>query len=980
MTNTEAIDASRSPIRPRKAEEGKQSRSMVRRLYGPIVMLSIFAGLIGGGLVIAWHAKWTPDVVVREVVSPGAMTPHGSTPQGFEFKLSDLRKDRKLGKIESLRLFEESAPLRLAAESGAIQASERGVYMRSGHAVVFTTGDASDPRTNAKSYSVSYLVRTSPSFLAAAGTVLLLASVLLALGGLVAAVRDQRRRGDRPAFLRTVAVLLVAPLFLPSLFIVNQNFHIYPHAVIRGLAVVEPGAMRFDQPANNRYSYLYPFLKVPRYSDIRLFEDGNRLGPSLALHNTIRERGEGRYSIYGRHNRWLYFSSSDGTDPRENGRIYTLSYPVFVSDSWVNRAGIVLFLVAVVFLYVVGWQRMRMAEAQGSTRVYVAYAVFSVTLCVVHLLLIDEIAAVRIAPNLLLATLLPLPGLRFGKTLGKTIAVLVIFTAYFGIVMVKWQQGISDGLMLGGLFPWSDGNGYLQGAFQVLNGEAIDPVSSRRPIHPLTLALLLGVTGSDIQLTIVAQTLLVAVGVVFLGWVLVRRASVVVAFFMLLAILLFLPRFLGTTWTETSGILWGCLATGFLIEAAYDRRWLLGAVSVFLLSWALNARAGAMFVIPMACIWLAWEHGVAWRSRARRFAVYVAVAAVPFVVTSVIATGFGSKSGMPFANYPLVLYGTLTGGNWVSGWTDPRFSGLEEREQAVALMQAVKEIIVDDPSTLLRGVKRAYSQFQLWPFARSDSLRWTLNLLSILGAVMSLITFRRYMLSRLMVVGTAGILLSVPFAPPWDSDGMRVYAATLPLSGVLVGWGIAVVFSMVGTKATSVKTGSEPGIETPPRTELRLGMTLVPVIVAGVIALMPLLYKTVLSRERISSLGPQQRVLTFFPLSGNTVHIVADGSKAPSLRPLEIEEASFDRGLAVLERLYPVAGPILREMSRPGVSWCLAEGFNAIIIPSERLENSGGKRVVINGTVISPTNTRFSRVFIEESLLSEADNQDRFGE
>jgi len=52
-----------------------------------------------------------------------------------------------------------------------------------------------------------------------------------------------------------------------------------------------------------------------------LLEDGKALGPADTLHDDIRKLGEGRYHI-GRTS--LYFSASDGSDARRNGRVYTL--------------------------------------------------------------------------------------------------------------------------------------------------------------------------------------------------------------------------------------------------------------------------------------------------------------------------------------------------------------------------------------------------------------------------------------------------------------------------------------------------------------------------------------------------------------------------------------------------------------------------------------------------------------------------------
>lgn len=54
-------------------------------------------------------------------------------------------------------------------------------------------------------------------------------------------------------------------------------------------------------------------------SSLRLFENGEALGPAHAPHADVRSLGAGRYSHWGAH---LYFSTSDGSDPQSNGRVY----------------------------------------------------------------------------------------------------------------------------------------------------------------------------------------------------------------------------------------------------------------------------------------------------------------------------------------------------------------------------------------------------------------------------------------------------------------------------------------------------------------------------------------------------------------------------------------------------------------------------------------------------------------------------------
>lgn len=63
--------------------------------------------------------------------------------------------------------------------------------------------------------------------------------------------------------------------------------------------------------------------QAPKKSGLKLFENGKPLGPAHAVHDQIRGKGSGRYSHWGD---FLYFSATDNTDPRTNGRDYTAIY------------------------------------------------------------------------------------------------------------------------------------------------------------------------------------------------------------------------------------------------------------------------------------------------------------------------------------------------------------------------------------------------------------------------------------------------------------------------------------------------------------------------------------------------------------------------------------------------------------------------------------------------------------------------------
>ena len=66
-------------------------------------------------------------------------------------------------------------------------------------------------------------------------------------------------------------------------------------------------------------SYLLSDLESS--SSLELFEDDQPLGPAHAPHDQMRSLGGGRFSHWGTH---LFFTTSDNSDPRSNGRRYTV--------------------------------------------------------------------------------------------------------------------------------------------------------------------------------------------------------------------------------------------------------------------------------------------------------------------------------------------------------------------------------------------------------------------------------------------------------------------------------------------------------------------------------------------------------------------------------------------------------------------------------------------------------------------------------
>lgn len=112
-----------------------------------------------------------------------------------------------------------------------------------------------------------------------------------------------------------------------------------------------------------------------RRSNLRLFENDQLLGPAHAVHEAVRTSGGGAFSHWGKD---LYFSASDNSDPRVNGRVYRvevratfrlLAAAVFAA---LNLTGLVILLLCFARASMIS-----LAAVQGSlTAVLIGYGLY----------------------------------------------------------------------------------------------------------------------------------------------------------------------------------------------------------------------------------------------------------------------------------------------------------------------------------------------------------------------------------------------------------------------------------------------------------------------------------------------------------------------------------------------------------------------------------------------------------------------------
>ena len=424
-----------------------------------------------------------------------------------------------------------------------------------------------------------------------------------------------------------------------------------------------------------------------------------------------------------------------------------------------------------------------------------------------------------------------------------------------GLILAGLREGlVSDLATLAGIYPHSDGRNYLNGALNLLHGQQLNSFASRRPLSVIFWAALLRLSGTNIK---TAMELMVFLCALSMGWsvrALSRRYGWPAGWLFFCGLLFFYRRFIGTYMTEHLGLALGCFGFVLVLRSVVTQRRSVFLAGLFLLTLALNVRAGAFFILPALTLW-AGRH---WRQTGRFSVATVGLAALlisfGFALNSAALRLVGEQSAGQ-GNFSFTLYGLVHGGDWtLVKQQHPELLRLDEVERHKAIYQLAVAKIAAEPSSLLRGAVRAWAaffsvrqgpySFTLFSLQQSVLNRPAAEATASAGAVSTSIwkaawqnpwkylqIAAAYASSGLLLLLAAlgflspqqrqeqallrwswlGILASVPFVPPWDADLMRAYAATLPFILWPAALGSARLFAWLGISPQDRTDEAEQG-------------------------------------------------------------------------------------------------------------------------------------------------------------------------
>lgn len=484
-----------------------------------------------------------------------------------------------------------------------------------------------------------------------------------------------------------------------------------------------------------------------------------------------------------------------------------------------------------------------------------------------------------------------------------TISLTLTLVLFSVPLIYKWQSAGFYGYLIGGLLPWSDAAGYYSGAQHLIYEGYLTEWATRRPLFSGFLAVLFSATGDNLQITLAILAMLNGLAVFFASRAIQKNHGSLVATTFLAICYWYYCVHAGLTASEQLGLCFGALGMAFLVQGKQNGSIRIAAFGLFLLTVALNARAGAFFILPVIILWLGINYNkeLGWR---KPFAVGIAVVALGMLGNLLMVRTIGAPNAVPFSNFSYTLYG-LASGN--AGWSQVFQDYPDVKEEEV--LGLALEKIKNNPSLFFIGMFRSYqgyftAKYGLFSFLGMINDRRNLGsqfllVLTWIGLAIALAR-RKQEPYGLILAAFLGIFLSFSLIPPRDADFMRIHAATIPFTAYIASLGIV----LLEQPLKKIGLPAEISTEGWNNSNLLLPFSAILLIICFV---GPLLIKISLHPQQTSASAlctPGEKQITFLVGNGSSIKLVDDNSLSESYLP-NIRLTDFKNGTASGPYFYP---------------------------------------------------------------------------
>lgn len=397
---------------------------------------------------------------------------------------------------------------------------------------------------------------------------------------------------------------------------------------------------------------------------------------------------------------------------------------------------------------------------------------------------------------------------RISGWLGRLIRLTATLSMFALALAGVWSSGQTQSTYISSLIPLYDAQVYYVDALRLLAGRSVSEFSAARPLFAGWLATILALTGRDLTIALMVLAAVNGLASFFAAEAVQRTHGTVSAIFLLILLFLYYRyRTVGAAMSENAGLAFGVIGVTLIWQGITNQSPRLALFGIFINTLALNARPGPFFILPALLLWGSWyfrnpEERFSWRF----FLPGILLIGAGFAANLLLKQFFGVSSGVPFSQFSYAFYGLASGGNsWAYIFeVHPELREMAHPEVTWIAYRLTLDLIRDQPALLLQGALRNWSTlfsnswYGLFSYVGGENLylnlvtRGSLFVLSLLGFIKWLQKSSDPYTS-FIVAATAGILVSVPFVPPTDAYGMRLYAASIILFGLLaaMGWSFA---------------------------------------------------------------------------------------------------------------------------------------------------------------------------------------------
>jgi len=450
-----------------------------------------------------------------------------------------------------------------------------------------------------------------------------------------------------------------------------------------------------------------------------------------------------------------------------------------------------------------------------------------------------------------------IPG-RAGDLIGMAVTLSLFAMPLAGL----WASGQTQSTILSGLIPLSDAESYYSDALRLMNGDDFSIFSARRPLFAGLFAVLLTITGRNLMAALAIVTAITGLACYFTVREIQRARGAEIAVFILMVLFLFNRAHSGISMSESLGLALGSLGFGLLWRGASTRNLFYIWAGLLTTTLALNARAGAFFMLPILILWAGWllreNKSIPWK------ALFISASAVVlgFILNLALTRLIAVPSGVPFANFSYTLYGLASGGrSWAYVFqAHPEALAIQEPEQSKRIYQLAFELIRANPMQTAQGAlfnwKMLFSDSWYNMYAYIGGENWNINVISRWGmyvlcivGIFAWLRDRKDPIQSLIMVSALGVFISVPFLPPTDAYRMRPYAASIVIFAALPAMGVSYIINWL--KTTPLRGANKILDKTaipPSSSMLAYGFILISVLLIG-----PILIKSTAKPQSIQT-------------------------------------------------------------------------------------------------------------------------------